>query len=105
MNKVKIGRPHMGNIVRKLIEKDRIGPTEMGKLLGTSKQNVYGIYKAENMSVHRLSDISNILNANLFNLFADPVIKYEPSPEMIREIAYLKQLVETQKDLIEQLKK
>lgn len=44
----------------------RIGPTELGTMINTSKQNVYGIYKRKSIDTQLLAKISLALNHDFF---------------------------------------
>ena len=44
----------------------RIGPTELGALINTSKQNVYGIFKRKSIDTQLLAKISRALAHDFF---------------------------------------
>ncbi|MFN8396098.1 MAG: hypothetical protein U0176_15790 [Bacteroidia bacterium] len=43
-----------------------MGPTELGRRLGTSKQNVYGIFKRDSIDTELLHRIGTILEQDFF---------------------------------------
>lgn len=43
-----------------------MGPTELGRRLGTSKQNVYGIFKRDSIDTELLHRIGKILEQDFF---------------------------------------
>lgn len=43
-----------------------MGPTELGRRLGTSKQNVYGIFKRDSIDTELLHRIGTILGQDFF---------------------------------------
>lgn len=60
---------HIGEIIKKKARELRIGPTELGEKINTSKQNVYGIYKRKSIDTELLRKISNALGHNFFNYY------------------------------------
>ena len=57
---------HIGERIRKRAKELRIGPTELGKMIHTSKQNVMGIYKRKSLDAEMLSKISKALDYDFF---------------------------------------
>lgn len=60
---------HIGEIIKSKARELRIGPTELGEKINTSKQNVYGIYKRKSIDTDLLRKISNALGHNFFNYY------------------------------------
>jgi hypothetical protein len=80
---------HIGEKIKKRAEELKIGTTELGKLINTSKQNVYGIYKRASIDVQVLYDISKALKFNFFQFYDTPELeKYET--RLAKEILGLK---------------
>jgi len=65
---------HIGEKIKAKAKELRIGPTELAKMLDTSKQNVYGIYKRESIDTELLQKISKALNLDFFCYYFDPKI-------------------------------
>ena len=60
---------HIGEKIKQRAKELRIGPTELGKLIFTSKQNVSGIYKRKSIDVESLQKISQALNYDFFQYY------------------------------------
>ena len=65
---------HIGEKIKSRAKELRIGPTELGKMINTSKQNVYGIYKRKSIDVEMLKKISEALNYDFFQFYVKPRI-------------------------------
>jgi len=61
---------HIGSIIRTRAKFIRMGPTELGRRLGTSKQNVYGIFKRDSIDTELLHRIGTILEQDFFILLS-----------------------------------
>ena len=57
---------HIGEKIKKRAEELKIGTTELGRLINTSKQNVYGIYKRASIDAQLLYEVSKALRMNFF---------------------------------------
>ena len=57
---------HIGEKIKQRAKEFRMGPTELGKLVSTSKQNVYGIYKRKSIDSEMLRKLSNVLDYDFF---------------------------------------
>lgn len=78
---------NIGEKIKLRAKQLRIGPTELGKMIDTSKQNVYGIYKRKSIDAEILRKLSAALNYDFFEyyripedthkLVMDPGAKYE----------------------------
>lgn len=78
---------NIGEKVKLRAKQLRIGPTELGKLIDTSKQNVYGIYKRKSIDAEILRKLSTALDYDFFEyyrlpeettkLVVDPDISYQ----------------------------
>src|SRR5438128_1995342 len=62
---------HIGEKIRQRAKELRIGPTELAKLINTSKQNLYGIFKRKSLDTELLNKISGVLNYNFFRYYID----------------------------------
>ena len=67
---------HIGEKIRDRARELRIGPTELGKLINTSKQNIYTIYKRRSLDAELLKKISGALKYDFF-LFYIPEGKWQ----------------------------
>src|ERR1041385_598602 len=57
---------HIGEKVRARSKELRIGPTELGRLIKTSKQNVFGIFGRKSMDTDLLLKLSKVLEFDFF---------------------------------------
>ena len=60
---------HIGSMIRLRAKELRIGPTELGSKINTSKQNVYGIYKRRSIDTRLLVKISVALDCDFFKYY------------------------------------
>ncbi len=60
---------NIGERIKQRAKELRIGPTELGKLINTSKQNVYGIYKRKSIDTEMLRKLSKALNCDFFQYY------------------------------------
>lgn len=78
---------HIGEKIRKRAKELRVGPTELGKLIHTSRQNVVGIYKRKSIDAELLHKISTALQYDFFqfylpdsNIVSDVITEYKKLP-------------------------
>jgi hypothetical protein len=57
---------HIGSLIKARAKSMRIGPTELGAKIETSKQNVYGIFKRKSIDTDLLMRISFALDHDFF---------------------------------------
>lgn len=80
-----------------------MGPTELGKLINTSKQNVYGIYKRKSVDTEMLRKLSKALNCDFFQyyLHENPSIVHESAPSYgkKKEVVSLEEHLKLKKEL------
>lgn len=57
---------HIGEKIKARAKELRIGPTELGNLINTSKQNIYTIYKRKSLDSELLRKISMVLRYDFF---------------------------------------
>jgi vacuolar-type H+-ATPase subunit I/STV1 len=60
---------HIGEKIRLRAKELRIGPTELGKKIHTSKQNITGIYKRRSLDAELLSKFSRALHFDFFQFY------------------------------------
>ncbi|MGQ0827715.1 MAG: helix-turn-helix domain-containing protein [Bacteroidota bacterium] len=58
---------HIGEKIKERAKELRMGPTELAKLISTSKQNVYGIFKRESIDCSLLQKFCKALNYDFFS--------------------------------------
>lgn len=69
---------HIGERIKKRAKDLRIGPTELGKLINTSKQNIYGIFKRQSLDTELLWKLSLALNCDFFAFYSDELSAEDP---------------------------
>ncbi len=62
---------NIGAKIREIAKEKGVGPTELGKRINTSKQNVYGIFKRKSMDSNLISEISIALDHNFFQYYME----------------------------------
>ena len=65
---------HIGECIKKRATELRIGATELGNLINTSKQNIYGIYKRRTIDTGLLKKLSAALDYDFFDLYSKVAI-------------------------------
>lgn len=60
---------NIGEKIKQRAKQLRIGPTELGNLIHTSKQNIYGIYKRKSIDTEILSKLSVALDFDFFQYY------------------------------------
>jgi hypothetical protein len=60
---------HIGEKIRLRAKELRIGPTELGEMIHTSKQNITGIYKRRSIDVELLSKFAKALQYDFFQYY------------------------------------
>ncbi len=61
---------NIGEKIKQRANQLRIGPTELGNLIHTSKQNIYGIYKRKSIDTEILSKLSIALDFDFFQYYS-----------------------------------
>lgn len=85
---------HIGEKIKSRAKELRIGPTELGKMINTSKQNVYGIYKRKSIDVEMLKKISKALDYDFFHYYITarlPLLEEEKGAYSFQEFNKLKE--------------
>ena len=62
---------HIGELIKSRAKELRIGPTELGQLINTSKQNIYGIFKRKSLDSELLWKFSVALKFDFFAYYSD----------------------------------
>ena len=107
---------HIGEKIKQRAEELRIGSTELGKLVNTSKQNVYGIYKRKSIDSEMLRKLAKALDYDFFQYYNiettllanEPVSVYGKKSKQlvsVEEYQKLKKELEDLKEKYELLKK
>ena len=60
---------NIGEKIKQRANQLRIGPTELGNLIHTSKQNIYGIYKRKSIDTEILSKLAIALDFDFFQYY------------------------------------
>lgn len=77
---------HIGSFIKKVADQQKKGPTELGREINTSKQNVYGIFKRKSIDTQLLVKLSRALN---YDFFMEYVRRLEMSPsERLNGVAH-----------------
>jgi len=61
---------HIGEKIKNRAKDLRLGPTELAKIINTSKQNIYGIYKRNSVDSDLLFDLSKALDTDFFSIYS-----------------------------------
>ena len=67
---------NIGERIKQRAKELRIGPTELGKLINTSKQNVYGIYKRKSIDTEMLRKLSKALTCDFFQYYHNETLSF-----------------------------
>lgn len=74
---------HIGERIKQRARELRIGPTELGRMINTSKQNIYGIFKRESIDTALLEKLGKALRYDFFTLYINPKLA-PPAKETAR---------------------
>ena len=102
---------HIGERIKQRAVQLRIGPTELGKRINTSKQNIHGIYKRRSLDSILLKEISKALDFNFFQYYSSGTSSVASESEAAynnsrdKLIRKLTQEVDNLKKQVDQLKK
>jgi hypothetical protein len=107
---------HIGGKIKERAKELRIGPTELGRMIKTSKQNVYSIFERDSIDTALLQKLSKALEFDFFtyyaagagNATAEPIGYYkvkktlqEENLALIKDIKELREKYELLKALYE----
>ena len=67
---------HIGEKIKARAKELKVGSTELGRLINTSKQNIYGIYKRKSVDTEILLQLSKVLRFNFFKFYELPEIGF-----------------------------
>jgi len=99
---------HIGEKIKQRAKQLRIGPTELGKMVNTSKQNIYGIYKRKSVDAELLKKISKALDYDFFQHYVNenlPVLNEPSSYYQRKTLKDISSELELCKKEIDRLKK
>ncbi|MCB9236234.1 MAG: hypothetical protein H6581_31585 [Bacteroidia bacterium] len=94
----KIPKILIGELIKKVSKEKRIGPTELGQLVNTSKQNIYGIFKRKSIDTDSLLTFSKTLEYDFFKEFSKK-LGYQKAP-VHPDAKLLEKIAEQEKELI-----
>jgi hypothetical protein len=102
---------HIGEKIKQRAKQLRIGPTELGKRINTSKQNITGIYKRKSIDSTLLKELSKALDFNFFQYYTPESLSVAGESEAVynsakdKQIKRLSQQIAVLKKQKDQLKK
>lgn len=88
MNKNNI---HIGNLVKNYVKENHINSAELARKIGKTRQNIYDLYKRDDIEVKLLLAISDALGHNFINDICTPQPTSQSSVDDVMDA--LKQLV------------
>ena len=62
---------HIGEKIRQKAKELRIGPTELARLINTSRSNIYWLYTRKHRDGEMLIKLSRVLKYNFFKMYHD----------------------------------
>lgn len=101
------GMVHIGEKIRLVLEKKKISKAEFARMIDTSRENVYGIFKRESIDTALLEKISAVLEYNFFNLYVIPEMEdninivNEPIEYYKKQLKVLEEIAAAQRKIIE----
>jgi hypothetical protein len=66
---------HIGEKIKNRAKDLRLGPTELAKIINTSKQNIYGIYKRNSVDSDLLFELSKALDTDFFAIYSTNLVQ------------------------------
>lgn len=66
---------HIGEKIKNRAKDLRLGPTELAKIINTSKQNIYGIYKRNSVDSDLLFELSKALDTDFFAIYSTSLVQ------------------------------
>jgi len=109
---------HIGKEIRRIAKQKQIKQVELAEMITTSKQNIYSIYQRKTIDTGILVKICNALDHNFFTYYlsqldfdAEKEAKEEMNTlkqslhEKCKEIEYLKEIIDLQKEILGKSKK
>ncbi len=83
---------HVGAWIKSKSKDLRVGPTELGARIQTSKQNVYGIFKRQSIDTELLARISIALDYDFFHDLSQAHIASKKLPRLARKLDKIDQI-------------
>ncbi|MBI3509315.1 MAG: helix-turn-helix transcriptional regulator [Bacteroidetes bacterium] len=68
---------HIGKLVRQHLEEVGMTKSEFARRIGTSPQNIYGIFKRKSCDTELLREISRVLNFDFFQYYSTNALVVE----------------------------
>lgn len=97
---------HIGERIRDITRERRIGPSELGRMINTSKQNIYSIFRRKTIDTELLVKISNALDFDFFALYTERKdVRNERKSSLKPELTELKRELEFYREKCELLEK
>jgi hypothetical protein len=101
---------HIGEKIKEKAQEKRIGPSELGRMINTSKQNIYSIFRRKTIDTELLLKLSKALDHDFFQLYIErkEVRPDKKSPTVTiskHEIGDLKKELEIYREKCELLEK
>ncbi|MCB9230958.1 MAG: hypothetical protein H6581_04810 [Bacteroidia bacterium] len=81
---------HLGEKIKQRAREIRLGPTQLGEQINTSKQNIYGIFKRQSLDTELLLRLSQALDYDFFALYSRKPAKESKAEKLKEEISQLK---------------
>lgn len=94
---------HIGERIKERAKELRMGATELGKLINTSKQNIYGIYKRRSIDTGLLKKISEALEYDFFILYTQTTTQAGENTETAT-VAMLYEDIQVMRNEIDELR-
>jgi transcriptional regulator with XRE-family HTH domain len=93
---------HIGQKIKRIIEKKGITISSFGKRINKSRENVYDIFKRRTIDTGLLTDISKVLEHDFFQYYSDfheeEIDRLKEENTMLRDMnKLLKEKIKTQK--------
>lgn len=82
---------HIGNLIKNFVKENHINSAELARKIGKTRQNIYDLYKRDDIEVKLLLTISEALNHNFVNDIYPQNSTSEVSVDVVMDT--LKQLV------------
>ena len=57
---------HLGKLIQTFVKENNINSAELARKIGKTRQNIYDLYKRDDMEVKLFLTISEVLNHNFF---------------------------------------
>ena len=95
---------HIGEKIKQRAKELRMGPTELGELISTSKQNIYGIYKRKSLDSEMLRKLSKVLDFDFFQYYHTEINSVVAEPNASygkknKQVVSMEEFQKTKKEL------